>query len=315
MSSPARKSPRKHASTSAAPSDQPLKRIKTAPSASGIDPVVALLLLKSDDEPDAAAKEKAGKYLARCEQKLGAAKFVEWLAVLARHHDGTIDTKQAVDGALCTLVDFETKNTALVLQLNNFLPKELRLNFALAWSAAEAARKAAGAAPAGAAPARKAAAAAPAAPVAAAAAASEPAGAAASGDDMLAHLTEPGWRTVLSRELGKPYFQRIVDHVAKERRAGKTIFPPADKVFSAFNWTPFDDIKVVIIGQDPCNHTPQSPPQHDSQGYLSHTARLCVFLQTTARAKHTAYASLSREAFPTKPRDFRLIFDCKIMVF
>ena len=62
---------------------------------------------------------------------------------------------------------------------------------------------------------------------------------------------EDSWKEVLKNEFTKPYFQQIVTFLKTERMAGKTIYPPGSMIFNAFNHTPFDKVKVVIIGQDP----------------------------------------------------------------
>lgn len=62
---------------------------------------------------------------------------------------------------------------------------------------------------------------------------------------------EPSWGAVLKHEFDKPYFQQVVTFLKTEKAAGKTIFPPGPLIFNAFNQTPFDKVKVVIIGQDP----------------------------------------------------------------
>ena len=62
---------------------------------------------------------------------------------------------------------------------------------------------------------------------------------------------EQGWKTVLKEEFDKPYFQQIALHLKVEKSQGKIIYPPGSLIFNAFNTTPFDKIKVVILGQDP----------------------------------------------------------------
>ena len=62
---------------------------------------------------------------------------------------------------------------------------------------------------------------------------------------------EPTWKKILNEEFDKPYFQHIPLHLKTEKSQGKTIYPPGPFIFNAFNKTPFDKIKVVIIGQDP----------------------------------------------------------------
>jgi uracil-DNA glycosylase len=59
------------------------------------------------------------------------------------------------------------------------------------------------------------------------------------------------WHDVIGKEKELDYFKRIMEYVANERALGKTIYPPQGDVFNAFRFTPFADIKVVILGQDP----------------------------------------------------------------
>lgn len=62
---------------------------------------------------------------------------------------------------------------------------------------------------------------------------------------------EASWKEMLSDEFSKPYFQQISLHIKTEKSQGKTIYPPGSVIFNAFNTTPFDKVKVVILGQDP----------------------------------------------------------------
>jgi len=62
---------------------------------------------------------------------------------------------------------------------------------------------------------------------------------------------ETSWKEVLKYEFAKPYFQQIVQHVKTEKSQGKTIYPPGRFIFNAFDSTPVDKTKVVILGQDP----------------------------------------------------------------
>lgn len=62
---------------------------------------------------------------------------------------------------------------------------------------------------------------------------------------------ESSWKDVLKDEFKKPYFQQIVQHLKTEKEQGKTIYPPGSLIFHAFEATPFDNVKVVILGQDP----------------------------------------------------------------
>jgi len=59
------------------------------------------------------------------------------------------------------------------------------------------------------------------------------------------------WESVLKGEKAQPYFQAALNFVKDERAKGKIIYPPAADVFNAFKFTPFEQVKVVIIGQDP----------------------------------------------------------------
>jgi len=58
------------------------------------------------------------------------------------------------------------------------------------------------------------------------------------------------WRPHLGPETEKPYFAALRDFVDAERRT-RTIYPPEDEVFSALELTPWDQVKVMILGQDP----------------------------------------------------------------
>ena len=59
------------------------------------------------------------------------------------------------------------------------------------------------------------------------------------------------WTDVLADEKQKPYFKSIFEYLAKRTNKGKTIYPPKEEIFNALKLTPFTDIKIVIIGQDP----------------------------------------------------------------
>ena len=61
----------------------------------------------------------------------------------------------------------------------------------------------------------------------------------------------PSWLAVIGDELDKPYMQALRDFLSHEKAAGKVIFPPSPLIFNAFNHTPFEKVRVVIIGQDP----------------------------------------------------------------
>lgn len=60
-----------------------------------------------------------------------------------------------------------------------------------------------------------------------------------------------GFADSLKKEAEMPYFEAIDDYLRKELHAGKTIYPPINRVFSAFDFVKFNEINVVILGQDP----------------------------------------------------------------
>ena len=60
-----------------------------------------------------------------------------------------------------------------------------------------------------------------------------------------------GWQEVLGKEFNKPYMKELDAFIARERRGPEPIYPPADLVFNAFLQTPYEKVKVVIVGQDP----------------------------------------------------------------
>jgi uracil-DNA glycosylase len=62
---------------------------------------------------------------------------------------------------------------------------------------------------------------------------------------------EDSWKKALADEFSKPYFGDIKQFILNEKAKGKKVYPPGPLVFNAFNLTPFDKVKVVIIGQDP----------------------------------------------------------------
>jgi len=64
-------------------------------------------------------------------------------------------------------------------------------------------------------------------------------------------VMEQGWKKILDDESTKPYFKRLKETLVKKENAGKTIYPPKDMIFRAFDLCPWDNTRVVIIGQDP----------------------------------------------------------------
>ena len=62
---------------------------------------------------------------------------------------------------------------------------------------------------------------------------------------------EQSWKDALAPEFGKPYFEQLVRFLHGEKAAGKVIYPPGSQIFRAFELTPVEQVKVVILGQDP----------------------------------------------------------------
>ncbi|MFN0012985.1 MAG: uracil-DNA glycosylase [Saprospiraceae bacterium] len=62
---------------------------------------------------------------------------------------------------------------------------------------------------------------------------------------------EAGWKALLADEFRHSYFSEIKDFLVQEKKAGKAIYPPGPLIFNAFDTTPFEQVQVVVIGQDP----------------------------------------------------------------
>ncbi len=62
---------------------------------------------------------------------------------------------------------------------------------------------------------------------------------------------EESWKGVLHQEFEEPYMKKLKALLKTEKQQGKLIYPPGELIFNAFNHTPFQKVKVVIIGQDP----------------------------------------------------------------
>ena len=69
---------------------------------------------------------------------------------------------------------------------------------------------------------------------------------------------EPSWLEVLGNEFEKDYMLKLKQFLKDEKQAGKTIYPKSADIFNAFWKTPFTEVKVVIIGQDPYHGTNQA---------------------------------------------------------
>lgn len=69
---------------------------------------------------------------------------------------------------------------------------------------------------------------------------------------------EESWRRELQQEFDQPYFAELASYLHAEKAAGKIVFPPGPQIFRAFELCPFDDVKVVILGQDPYHNYGQA---------------------------------------------------------
>ncbi len=69
---------------------------------------------------------------------------------------------------------------------------------------------------------------------------------------------EDSWKSVLADEFEKDYFKKLTEFVRGEYLSGKTIYPAPKNIFNAFNLCPLDQVKVVIIGQDPYHEPGQA---------------------------------------------------------
>ena len=69
---------------------------------------------------------------------------------------------------------------------------------------------------------------------------------------------EESWKKILKDEFQKTYFQQIVTFLKTEKAAGKIVYPPGPLIFNAFDKTPFRNVKVVLLGQDPYHNKGQA---------------------------------------------------------
>ena len=69
---------------------------------------------------------------------------------------------------------------------------------------------------------------------------------------------EKSWKDKLAPEFSKPYFAQIKEFLSAEKANGKIIYPPGPLIFNAFAQTPFDKVRVVILGQDPYHNPGQA---------------------------------------------------------
>ncbi len=69
---------------------------------------------------------------------------------------------------------------------------------------------------------------------------------------------EPTWKAALNAEFEQLYFSEMVNFIKEEKAKGAIIYPPGSLLFNAFEKTPFDKVKVVVLGQDPYHGTGQA---------------------------------------------------------
>lgn len=94
---------------------------------------------------------------------------------------------------------------------------------------------------------------------------------------------EPSWNDQLSSEFGKPYFKELVDFLKSEYSQGPgSIFPKENEIFQAFDKCSFDEVKVVILGQDP----------YPTKG---HAHGLCFSVNSTVRPLPKSLMNIYKE--------------------
>src|SRR5262249_44421536 len=64
-------------------------------------------------------------------------------------------------------------------------------------------------------------------------------------------VIEHGWKAYLDEQFSADYFISLKNFIYSEKAEGKTIYPPRKFIFAAFDLTPFENVKVVLLGQDP----------------------------------------------------------------
>jgi len=69
---------------------------------------------------------------------------------------------------------------------------------------------------------------------------------------------ETSWKNALSELFDKPYFSQIADHLKAEKALNTTIYPSGGLIFNAFSLTPYEKVKVIILGQDPYHNPNQA---------------------------------------------------------
>lgn len=69
---------------------------------------------------------------------------------------------------------------------------------------------------------------------------------------------EASWKKALSAEFTKPYFKNLISFLKEEKADGKTIYPPGQLIFNVYDTIPIDQVRVVILGQDPYHNPGQA---------------------------------------------------------
>lgn len=69
---------------------------------------------------------------------------------------------------------------------------------------------------------------------------------------------EESWKSALTEEFNSLYFSELKSFLENEKKTGQVIYPPSQYIFSAFDKTPFNNVKVVILGQDPYHGSGQA---------------------------------------------------------
>ena len=69
---------------------------------------------------------------------------------------------------------------------------------------------------------------------------------------------ELSWKNALAEIFQKPYFIQLIEHIKAEKTLGKLIYPSGPNIFKAFSLTPFNKVKVIILGQDPYHNPGQA---------------------------------------------------------
>ena len=89
-------------------------------------------------------------------------------------------------------------------------------------------------------------------------------------------MLNEGWDRVLKNETEKDYFKKLMDFTEREY-ASKTVYPPKECIFNAFKYTDYDDVKVLLLGQDPY-HEKGSRACFFGKRRRTHSAEPCQYV-------------------------------------